>query len=155
MGVHIDTRGVMHDIGLDVTESSAAQAANLLLDVNQSGPPERAGYTTPPPPSQGVPRHRTMQPTYSDLSDDAGADTDLPEPVNKKTPPVLTTAMLQKSNSLLKRVNTERQTDTVRFIIIIIIIIISSTRFTMYDVININTIISSIIRLIPRTHHIV
>lgn len=122
MGVRIDTQGVMHDIGVDVTnvnETTAAQAANLLLDVNQTGPSGRSGYTTPPPPTQGVPRHRTMQVSYSDLSDDGEADTDLPEPVTKTTAPVLTAAMIQRSNNLLKRVHTDRPTDTVRFIIII------------------------------------
>ena len=119
MGVSIDNGGVMHDVDVvsaaNITTASAARAVDLLasIDVNHSDTLDSPGYTTPPPPSHAPAKNRAMHTSYSDISDD-GNDTVLGshEVIDKATRPLMTAAMLQRSNAVLKRVHTEH-TDTV------------------------------------------
>ena len=119
MGVSIDNGGVMHDVNVvsaaNVSQASAARAVDLLasIDLNHSDTLDRPGYTTAPSTSHAPARNRAMHASYSDVSDD-GNDTVLGshEVIDKSTRPLMTAAMLQRSNAVLKRVHTEH-TDTV------------------------------------------
>jgi len=131
MGVSIDTSGIMHDVVVstthDVTEVSAAKAASLLtsIDVPQNVSIERSGYTTPPPPTQAPARLRTMQATYSDISDDASDIVDGPTPATST--PLLTSEMLQRSTNILKRVHMDTQSAQVcnSFIKLLLLLLLS------------------------------
>jgi hypothetical protein len=120
MGVTIDNGGVMHDVAGpsgNVTEASAARAVDLLasIDVNTGDAVDRSGYTTspvtmhtPPATMHAPARIRAMQTSYSDVSDDADDTSALShDTIDKPNLPLMTPAMLQRTNLLLKRVHTE------------------------------------------------
>ena len=107
MGVRIDTSGVMHDL------------AATDIDVAPSNTLDNSGYTTPPPPTQGTSRGRTMQASYSDVSDGTsdGEDMPPPPPTVKTTTPVLKTATTQASTSIFKRIQSDARAGTVRLLL--------------------------------------